>query len=172
MKVIIWAALVLTAGQAHAACEPVARANLKGCDFTNAKLENLDLRGANLSGADLESADLTRANLTDAKLSGASARFARFVSADLTGADFTHADIIHAVWDQARNVPPSVLGALAARFGAEERRYRRVKPVVGRTGSHRPPFRQKATPTRSQRSGHAPSTAHSDNSDVRMWMPL
>lgn len=61
-------------------------ARLSGCDFANAKLQNVDMSGADLTGANFATADLTGANLRGTNLTSTSFFVANLTGADLSGA--------------------------------------------------------------------------------------
>ena len=100
--------------------------NLRGVDFSKARLVALDLRGKDLRGANLRGADLTEADLRGADLQDADLTTAFLTGAQLDGANLTGAvlagsyllcvnfgdavldgaDLSGAVWDQATTWPP------------------------------------------------------------------
>jgi hypothetical protein len=73
---------------------PRPQVNLQGCDFSNRQFDRMsdwgeaDLRGADFSGARLHYADFSFVNLTSVNFSGAYLEGADFTNANVRGANF------------------------------------------------------------------------------------
>jgi uncharacterized protein YjbI with pentapeptide repeats len=71
----------------------LCRADLRGADFENANLQSVNLRGAVLRGANLKGANLQNANLHFADFNRANLRDANLQNADLRATLFERADL-------------------------------------------------------------------------------
>jgi serine/threonine-protein kinase len=69
----------------------LAKTNLSGANFHQAKLYKVNLQGANLSNADFGRASLSQANLKNANLGRAYLSYTDLAGADLRGADLSYA---------------------------------------------------------------------------------
>jgi uncharacterized protein YjbI with pentapeptide repeats/DNA-binding CsgD family transcriptional regulator len=72
------------------------RADFTSADMRLAKLQSANLNGAKLSDANLYNADMTGAYLIDARLRGTNLKNANLAEADLTLADLSNADLTNA----------------------------------------------------------------------------
>lgn len=96
LAIVVTATTVMALISCGQRLEP--RADLAGCDLTDAEIAGLDLNSANLSDADLSGANLAGTNLASANLTGANLAGARFdetvlINADLQGADLSDTDL-------------------------------------------------------------------------------
>jgi uncharacterized protein YjbI with pentapeptide repeats len=90
----------------------LCRADLRGADFENANLQSVNLRGADLRGANLKGANLQNANL----------HFADFNRANLRDANLQNADLIYntsGLLKSPRSICPGWLCIATGRTGLE-----------------------------------------------------
>ncbi|MCH9815233.1 MAG: pentapeptide repeat-containing protein [Actinomycetia bacterium] len=80
----------------------LSRANLSGANLSGANLSGADLRDVDLSEADLSEADLSRANLDYAKLGHAYLYFAKLTKTNLSDADLNMALLVGANLTEAK----------------------------------------------------------------------
>jgi uncharacterized protein YjbI with pentapeptide repeats len=88
------------------------RGVISGGQFVGANLTHMDMTGAAAEGCDFSGADLS-----GSLLSGASLRDAVFRRSKLTGTDFSNADLESTVFEDAQDMPASLMETAAGRFG-------------------------------------------------------